>query len=286
MKEARILSMVFSIIIAGVTFAKIQNSDQYYFLVSAPLSNWERVNDDNDPDSFNWNVFNAENQTKYFFMNVKQVHDMGIPIHIGISEAPDWMYSVVEKKNINNMKSNLNNELTECVCAFLLVLKSKYNVDVQSVVIGDVRSNGQSLFKIDNSKGDFERKIRKRFKALGIDTDINVVENSEDPYQDQSAKIPTKFSLEHNYPNPFNPETTISYQLSGGSQVKIDIFDILGRKVRTLVNQKQEAGYYNILWDGKNDDGNRVASGLYLYNIRAKSKANNFVSTKKMILLK
>ena len=89
--------------------------------------------------------------------------------------------------------------------------------------------------------------------------------------------IPTEYLLEQNFPNPFNPTTTIKYDLSDVSQVSVIIYDILGRKVKDLVNEKQDAGRYEIQFDASN-----LASGIYLYQIRAGS----FVSTKKMILLR
>jgi len=103
--------------------------------------------------------------------------------------------------------------------------------------------------------------------------------------QDMAEKlsvIPKVFALFQNYPNPFNATTIISYALPTGAEVKLDIYNVLGQKVRTLVNEYQEAGIKKVEWDGKNEDGQRVASGVYLYNIRAGS----FHQTRKMGLLK
>ncbi|GAB4372740.1 MAG: hypothetical protein Kow0042_16230 [Calditrichia bacterium] len=93
---------------------------------------------------------------------------------------------------------------------------------------------------------------------------------------------PTAFSLEQNYPNPFNPVTTIRYQLSTASLVELTIYNLNGQKVRTLVNERKPAGNYQIQWDGRDDSGRQVASGVYLYRIRAGA----FSQTKKMILMK
>jgi len=89
-----------------------------------------------------------------------------------------------------------------------------------------------------------------------------------------------------NYPNPFNPTTTIQYSLPYDSNVKIEIFDILGHRIRTLVNQRKNAGVYQIEWDGRNNYGRRVASGLYIYQIKAGSGKNKFEKAKNMILLR
>ncbi|MDO9576702.1 MAG: FlgD immunoglobulin-like domain containing protein [Candidatus Cloacimonadales bacterium] len=85
-----------------------------------------------------------------------------------------------------------------------------------------------------------------------------------------------------NYPNPFNPTTTIKFGLCEDLNVVIDVYNIKGEKVRTLVNGELEAGYHSILWNGKDDSGKNTASGVYFY----KMKAGKFVSTKKMILMK
>ena len=89
--------------------------------------------------------------------------------------------------------------------------------------------------------------------------------------------IPTKFVLTQNYPNPFNPNTTIKYSLPQTSFVKVQLYDILGREVKTLVNEEKLAGNYKVYFDGS-----KLSSGVYFYSITA----NNFYQTKKMILAK
>lgn len=86
-----------------------------------------------------------------------------------------------------------------------------------------------------------------------------------------------EFSLSQNYPNPFNPTTAISYQVSAVSQVSLQVFDILGKKVTTLVNEKKSAGTYTVQFDASG-----LASGVYLYRLTA----GDFVQTRKMILLR
>jgi hypothetical protein len=94
--------------------------------------------------------------------------------------------------------------------------------------------------------------------------------------------IPTKYFLYPNYPNPFNPVTHFTYDLPMQSQVKISIFNTLGHEIKTLVNSKQNNGSYFIQWDGSDNHGNRVSSGVYLYHLNA----NSFNQTRRMILLK
>ena len=85
-----------------------------------------------------------------------------------------------------------------------------------------------------------------------------------------------------NYANPFNPVTTISFQLPVDSRVSLRVFDLLGREVKTLVEEHAEAGIRTAAWDGTNSSGNKVGSGVYLYRLTTPS----FTSTRKMVLLK
>ena len=93
---------------------------------------------------------------------------------------------------------------------------------------------------------------------------------------------PKVFALHQNYPNPFNPITSFRYELPEKSHVTIEIYDMLGREVRTLVNTTQDAGFNSVIWNATNDYGKPVSAGIYLYQI----KAGDFVQTRKMVLLK
>jgi len=99
---------------------------------------------------------------------------------------------------------------------------------------------------------------------------------------DDINNMPRNFSLAQNYPNPFNPTTTIKYTLQTNSQVTLKIYNVHGQEIRTLVNGNQTAGLKSIVWDGKNNDGQSVSSGVYLYRLAA----GDYVRSHKMILLK
>lgn len=94
--------------------------------------------------------------------------------------------------------------------------------------------------------------------------------------------VPTSFVLHDNVPNPFNPITTIRCEVPSSVDVSISIYDVAGRRVRTLVNEHRPAGVFSVQWNGDDDRGQRVASGVYFYRMRA----GGFVDTKKMVLLK
>jgi hypothetical protein len=105
----------------------------------------------------------------------------------------------------------------------------------------------------------------------------------------KQAGVPYSFALMQNYPNPFNPSTTIRYELPVTSKVTIAIYNVLGQKVRTLVNEIQNAGPQLQVWNSKNDAGNSVASGIYFYRIQTHGLSGSsaaFTATKKMVLLR
>ena len=97
-----------------------------------------------------------------------------------------------------------------------------------------------------------------------------------------NSTIPEVFALHNNYPNPFNPTTNIGYDIPELSKVTIDIYNIAGNKVKTLVSKEHQPGRYKVQWNATNEFGSPVATGMYIYKIRA----NGFVSVKKLLLMK
>jgi len=94
--------------------------------------------------------------------------------------------------------------------------------------------------------------------------------------------LPERFTLHQNYPNPFNPVTNLDYDLPEDAMVNITVFDMMGKVVRTLVNDQQSAGYKTLQWNAMSNSGQPVSSGLYIYTIQV----GEFSKTRKMILLK
>ena len=94
--------------------------------------------------------------------------------------------------------------------------------------------------------------------------------------------VPDVFAIHQNYPNPFNPITTLRYDLPEDAMVNITIYDMMGRKINTLVSSQQTAGFKSIQWDATNNQGQPVSAGVYLYSIQT----GQFNQTKKMVLLK
>jgi hypothetical protein len=97
------------------------------------------------------------------------------------------------------------------------------------------------------------------------------------------TELPKDYLLFQNYPNPFNQSTKIEFALSHSGLVSLNIYDILGRKVKTLVSENLSSGYKSVLWDGKDDFGNEVSSGIYFYQLKI---GDRFIEMKKMVKVK
>lgn len=141
--------------------------------------------------------------------------------------------------------------------------------------LGFIRGQGTTIVPMSYSYTDRELPAGSysyRLKQMDFDGTVS--------YSDEvlvNVELPTVFALEQNYPNPFNPSTVIKYSIPVDSRVELSIFNVLGEKVATLVNDLQKAGSYEI-----NFDASKLSSGVYLYKI----EAGSFVSVKKMILAK
>jgi hypothetical protein len=117
------------------------------------------------------------------------------------------------------------------------------------------------------------------FRNLYFDNSAWPVDVEEEMTEEE---VPAEFSLSSNYPNPFNPATRISYFIPRASHVRLQIFNMLGQKITTLVDEDQAAGRKGVVWDGRDENGNEVASGVYLYRLQA----GDFSQTEKMVLIK
>jgi hypothetical protein len=117
------------------------------------------------------------------------------------------------------------------------------------------------------------------FAETGVINDVQEDENNN--------TVPTDFALSQNYPNPFNPSTSIEFSVPVNSDVTIRIYNLLGQVVTTLVNEEVSAGHYSTVWNGADDNGFQVSSGIYFYEMKANgNNGTAYSQMKKMILLK
>jgi flagellar hook assembly protein FlgD len=94
--------------------------------------------------------------------------------------------------------------------------------------------------------------------------------------------LPTTYHLSQNFPNPFNPHTRIGYQLPKTEHILVNIYNVLGESIKTLVDERQSAGAYSVIWDGTNDMGQKQANGVYVVSMQTAS----FQAVRKMTLLR
>jgi hypothetical protein len=117
------------------------------------------------------------------------------------------------------------------------------------------------------------------------DVEIELSQPTEVVENNIAGQLPNNFELGQNFPNPFNPDTKIQYSLAQAGEVRLDIFNLLGEKVATLVNENQNAGFHFVLWQGKDDRNNNVSSGVYFYRLMINEKIFNHSFTRKMVKL-
>jgi hypothetical protein len=132
--------------------------------------------------------------------------------------------------------------------------------------------------------GALDMIVRAGEKRLRVDEAKLLIDYYEDHtgVEEEFSSQPEDFQLDQNYPNPFNPETQISFSLPERASVTLMVYNVFGQKARELIEGTLPAGSYTVTWDGTNDQGNRLASGVYFCCLSAGENA----STQKMILMK
>jgi hypothetical protein len=129
---------------------------------------------------------------------------------------------------------------------------------------------GPTVFGLDDGSNDFPPAVVPGGLVYGL-TGIP-----------QAASLPNDFGLEQNYPNPFNSYTEVNFSVPGPGFVTLAVYNILGKKVKTLMAKNLEAGYYSVRWDGSDETGENVSSGLYFYSLQS----GDMKISRKMLLLK
>lgn len=162
---------------------------------------------------------------------------------------------------------------------------AKFVFNAQNTVQGNFYS-GDITLKFKNNNVPVGSVIQTNYalngKQLQKGPDLKFGQDGVTEVKSDREVMPSEFTLYQNYPNPFNPSTTISYYLPDASDVKVVVFDMMGKVVKELVSGHQSAGLHNVVWNAENNEMKKVANGIYFYRINAGS----FNSVKKMILLK
>ncbi|MDE3000994.1 MAG: T9SS type A sorting domain-containing protein [Gemmatimonadota bacterium] len=189
-------------------------------------------------------------------------------------------YEFVEAREANGslLKSGTGQETL-----FLASDRTPGRVDIGAVrVDGEgVSGNGtlvELVFQASETPAASDFQISESV-LIGMDGSIDLLSHVE---IGDLNPLPDRFELKQNMPNPFNPSTVIGYQLAEAGPVRLAIYSVLGQEVRVLVDERHEAGGFTATWDGTDDLGRRVASGIYLYRL----EAGDFTAARRMLLLK
>ncbi len=181
-------------------------------------------------------------------------------------DSTQWYYAELEKQNglLTLRLYDENKIIIEETTPVSLSLVNAMDNPTEYLYLGEPHTD------------DYEGNVRiDEITLFAFDSVAVSVEEPEN-------NLPSGYTVSQNYPNPFNPSTTISYTLAMRTNVRIEIFNLLGQSVLTLINKEQTSGSYQIVWDGKDASYQKVSSGIYLYRITT----DNFTSSKKMLLLK
>jgi len=135
-------------------------------------------------------------------------------------------------------------------------------------------------YRISVNKGIFEVRLEKECPIRHLQIIIGSTDYAN-KYNNGISLSPLEYVLYPNYPNPFNSQTTLNYQTGRRGQVILEIYNILGRRIRTLVNEIQDPGRYSVIWNGLDDSDHAVASGIYFSRV----VATGFKDSKKLVLL-
>jgi hypothetical protein len=154
------------------------------------------------------------------------------------------------------------------------------NLHLTDEARAEFEAQGYAVDETRNADGTWDVKIKPADGGVGQTS--SSIDDSDTIGISRENALPEGFSLMQNKPNPFNPSTDIGYSIPQSARVSLEIFNINGQKVRTLVNEVQGAGEHTVIWDGKSDYGDHVASGVYLYRLTA----GETTTTRKMTLLK
>ena len=191
------------------------------------------------------------------------------------NSSPDSVYSFMRISG-NNRALVINNLYGNNIHLNVSILLDSLRLDINKTWYAN------DILNITSAQIDPATFNNYTVDLSSYESKIIILDNS--PFTDIKEKNqqPLTYRLNQNYPNPFNPSTTILYEIPNTEKVTLEIYDILGRRVKTLVNTIQQQGRYSITWNGRNSFSETVASGIYFYRLQS----GNFINVKKMVMLK
>ena len=256
---------------------KILSSSSLNFQNSVTINFWMKVGEFYDREAYPLSHGNWENRWKISITN-KNIR-WTVKTNTGIKDldsetelVKNNLYNVTVLYDGNDYEIYINGELDAFTSLSGLIMTTPIDLMIGQVLPGNTQYNFKGV--LDD--------IRIYNYALPYSSIQSLYDFITDVKDEKEVSLPKNFGLTQNYPNPFNGQTNIEFQISSLSNVKIQIFNILGQKIKTLLDEEKSPGYYTIIWDSKNDFGDSMNSGIYFI----KFNSGKFTETKKMTLLK
>ena len=259
-------------------YIKVPNSESLNFKNSITVSFWIKAGEFFEREAYplshgnweyRWKVSITDKRIRWTIIRPDSViKDLDSETELTLNN----LYNVTTVYNGSDYEIYINGKLDALSSFSGSILQTNIDFMIGQVLPGDNRYNFKGV--LDD--------IRIYNYALSIQEIINLYDIVTTVAEEWNNLIPDQNELFQNYPNPFNSSTIIFYQVKDAAPVSLEIYDILGNRIRSLVNEYKLAGYYTDYWDGKNDNGRQVPSGIYFYTLKTK----NYNRTKKLVLLK
>lgn len=218
---------------------------------------------------------------EYFMLQNQQMTmpadlvDMSLPVQMGKTIAE---YSYEKGVNLEWVTQSEQN------CAGFHVLRSTspdggYEKVTAEMIPGQINSSSLQAYRFTDPNVTWDKTYYYKIQEISTQF-MDTSKTFYGPLAVTTGKTPDKFGLSQNYPNPFNPTTEIEYKITEASKITIKIYNLLGKEIKTLVNDNLPAGIYKVQWNGADDFGHDAPSGLYLYRITAGDKSEMHRMTK------
>ncbi len=249
------------------------SEDGYALQLSAKMKNTKLV------DTQNFLGFSSQTADEKDQFDLSEAPPIGDYLRVSILNEKERFTSNFKSASENGQHWDMEISLSEYIKKPIEITLFEFGKLPENFKIFILDKDYISAIPVKNNKFTIEiyPNFPVRHLKFIIGTETFAQQNNE-----EIPLVPVQYRLKQNYPNPFNSGTIIQYQLGKRTPVEMSIFDILGRKVRTLINEKQTTGSHSIHWNGLNDSEIQVASGVYFYRL----EAGNFIDSKKLLIVR
>ena len=256
---------------------RVSSSTSLNFQNSITINFWMKVGEFYDREAYPLSHGNWENRWKVSISNkhirwTVKTNEGTKDLDSETELVKNKLYNVTALYDGNDYEIYINGELDAFTSFAGLIQTTSIDLMIGQVLPGNTQYNFKGV--LDD--------IRIYNYALSYSSIQSLYDYITDVKDEQEIILPKDFGLTQNYPNPFNSQTNIEFKIPINSKVKIEIFDVLGQKIRTLFNAEKSPGIYTINWNGKNDFNDSVNSGIYFLKL----SLDKYADTKKMVLLK